>query len=109
MDKDLDKMTFKELRAYARERYSSITRLPTKAAMLAAIKRQQEKGKRASRVVVNELDHTVSIVVICNHRGVTVSASSPASEVEHTWTLLEAVAIRDMLIDVTQTDTGSEV
>lgn len=45
--KDIDKMTFAELRAYARIHYSSISRLTTKKAMLTAIKRQQEKdGKK---------------------------------------------------------------
>lgn len=52
------------------------------------------------RVIVNELGHTIPMIVTQDHRGVTVVASGPTSEVEHTWTPMEAETLRDLLSEV---------
>lgn len=46
---------------------------------------------------INELDNEISMSVIRNQNEVTVTASGPTSLVEHTWTLMEATALRNML------------
>ncbi len=45
----------------------------------------------------NELGNDISIDVVSDDRGITVSASGPTSQVEHTWTPLEANHLRDLL------------
>lgn len=48
----------------------------------------------------NELGNKIDMSVTANHEEVTVFASGPHSEVEHTWTRMEAQKLRDLLIRV---------
>lgn len=45
----------------------------------------------------NENGNTISIVVVHDQKGVTVSAYSKDSEVQHTWTPMEAKTLRELL------------
>lgn len=57
--------------------------------------RQSNPIKRAG--FKNELGNDISMDVVSDDRGITVSASGPTSQVEHTWTPLEAKHLRDLL------------
>jgi len=46
---------------------------------------------------LNELGHKIALTINHDERGVTVSASGPTSQVEHTWTPLEARELRRLL------------
>ena len=46
---------------------------------------------------INELGNDISMDVVSDDRGITVSAAGPTSQVEHTWTPLEAQRLRDLL------------
>lgn len=52
----------------------------------------------------NELGNTIRFVAVHDQRGVTVSATGPTSEVEHTWTLREAEELSDLLLKVLRKD-----
>lgn len=60
--------------------------------------------KRVDFIVINELGNTIPMSVIKDERGVTVTASGPHSEVEHTWTPIEAMTLRDMLNTIFEDD-----
>ena len=45
----------------------------------------------------NELGNKIRMNVVADERGITVEAESPTSLVEHTWTPMEAKALREML------------
>ena len=53
--------------------------------------------KEVARVFDNELGNTIEMRVIDDERGITVYAKGPKSEVEHTWTPLEAKNLRELL------------
>jgi hypothetical protein len=59
------------------------------------------KSQVFERFIINELGNEISFEIIADtdQKEVTVFASGPHSEVEHTWTLEEAVTLRDMLIE----------
>jgi hypothetical protein len=45
----------------------------------------------------NELGNEIRMNVIVDDRGVTVEAEGPTSLVEHTWTSMEAIVLRELL------------
>lgn len=45
----------------------------------------------------NENNNSVFMKVENDDRGITVTAHGPTSDVEHTWTPMEAIHLRDML------------
>lgn len=53
----------------------------------------------AERVFRNELGNLITMRVVRDDRGVTVVAAGPGSEVEHTWTPVEAGVLRELLAD----------
>lgn len=50
--------------------------------------------------IVNELSNTIDFDITKDERGVTIHAIGPTSEVEHTWTPVEAITIRELLITI---------
>lgn len=51
----------------------------------------------------NELSNEIVMGVVVDGRGVTVTATGPTSEVEHTWTRQEAQMLRYLLEEVDMT------
>ena len=49
------------------------------------------------RCFENELGNEITMEIVHDERGVTVYASGPTSEVEHTWTLKEAENLCELL------------
>lgn len=49
------------------------------------------------RVFTNELGHEIYMKITRDNRGVTVTAEGPETDVEHTWTEIEARNLREML------------
>lgn len=47
---------------------------------------------------INELGNKINMEIVVNEKGITVIASGPTSQIEHTWTPLEAAVLRDLLI-----------
>lgn len=52
------------------------------------------------QTIVNELGNSIDFRITDDSNGITVFASGLHSEVEHTWTLMEAYVLRDMLTDL---------
>lgn len=46
---------------------------------------------------VNEFENEISIEIIRDEKGVTIYAKGPNSEVEHTYTPMEAIVLRELL------------
>lgn len=55
---------------------------------------------KTEKTIVNELGNDIHFRATDDSEGITIFASGPNSEVEHTWTPMEAVVIRDMLNDL---------
>lgn len=52
---------------------------------------------RIKTTLTNELGNEIEMEIIVDQRGVTVHATGPSSRVEHTWTPLEAMVLRNLL------------
>lgn len=61
------------------------------------------------RAIVNELGNVIGIAVTRDQRGITVAAIGPTSEVEHTWTPMEAATILELVSSVLDDDTAQTV
>jgi hypothetical protein len=56
--------------------------------------------KVSKGTIVNELGNTIDFEIRADDEEVTVFASGPASEVEHTWTRMEAFTLCTMLTQI---------
>lgn len=54
-------------------------------------------SKTTHRTFINELGNEISIIVADTTYGITMFAVGPSSFVQHTWTPMEAMALRNML------------
>jgi hypothetical protein len=55
------------------------------------------KFSNSATSFVNELGNSINMSIEQDERGVTISANGPTSTVEHTWTPMEAEALRKLL------------
>lgn len=54
---------------------------------------------RIERTFTNELGNEIAMAVTAENGSVTVTASGPTSEVDHTWTSVEAMWLMNLLMD----------